>query len=581
MRRLDFHCKHISSFAKNCNGLQQLSENRDTLNNRTVHICRKSTVNPPLTINSFCYRKYSTTTSIQTMTRSLSFLKVHASQHSQSKSLSISSNLHFSDKKVNDLGCASESEIIDYLREKELNSIESHTQLKIQLPKYLFDNTKIGLRDNSSIVDVFINKKIGMVVIPELALGAKFENFKEILSMYHRKTKREIEKEKEKLPKLESILPESKKFLLLWNEAEPIESFEKPEYIKVMNEFGLPIKQFTQDLLVKFEARLHKVSPNDAIDSSCQLLFPIYYINGELIGVRRIYMTTDTKELKEETISTEKNNELTLNTFPHRLYQVHKSKANSVILVSSILDSITLIGNSPDDASIYPVALADSSLSSLPPEHLPFFEDVSLTFWLPNDTLNSANALQIFSKKFDEQRCSVVKRDLSQPWKWKMGKKGKGKEKNENISSFIKNNSKSCKNEFVTSFEHFREEVWNELSNPSLNSGVQWKRFPDLSKYLGGFRRGELTVFTGKTGKGKTTFLSEYSIDLCSQNVPTLWGSFEVKKTRLMKTQIKQFSKSPKVGENHKEFNKWADQFQKLPMHYLTFHGSEEVTFIS
>ena len=41
-------------------------------------------------------------------------------------------------------------------------------------------------------------------------------------------------------------------------------------------------------------------------------------------------------------------------------------------------------------------------------------------------------------------------------------------------------------------------------------------------------RRGELTVFTGRTGSGKTTFLSEYSLDLCMQGVNTLWCSFEV-----------------------------------------------------
>ena len=79
-----------------------------------------------------------------------------------------------------------------------------------------------------------------------------------------------------------------------------------------------------------------KASPDDANDSSCQLLFPIYYINGELIGVRRIYMTSDTKELKEETISTEKNHDFTLNTFPHRLCQVHKSKATIHLTLKNI-----------------------------------------------------------------------------------------------------------------------------------------------------------------------------------------------------------------------------------------------------
>jgi putative ribosome biogenesis GTPase RsgA len=38
-----------------------------------------------------------------------------------------------------------------------------------------------------------------------------------------------------------------------------------------------------------------------------------------------------------------------------------------------------------------------------------------------------------------------------------------------------------------------------------------------LNELLRGFRRGELTVFTGKTGTGKTTFISEYSLDLCMQ----------------------------------------------------------------
>ena len=47
--------------------------------------------------------------------------------------------------------------------------------------------------------------------------------------------------------------------------------------------------------------------------------------------------------------------------------------------------------------------------------------------------------------------------------------------------------------------------------------GTQWKRFDALNETLQGFRRGELTVFTGRTGTGKTTFLSEYSIDLLTQ----------------------------------------------------------------
>lgn len=42
-----------------------------------------------------------------------------------------------------------------------------------------------------------------------------------------------------------------------------------------------------------------------------------------------------------------------------------------------------------------------------------------------------------------------------------------------------------------------------------------------FNKYLKGLRPGELTVMSGRTGTGKTTFVSEYSLDLCMQGVGT------------------------------------------------------------
>jgi len=52
---------------------------------------------------------------------------------------------------------------------------------------------------------------------------------------------------------------------------------------------------------------------------------------------------------------------------------------------------------------------------------------------------------------------------------------------------------------------------------------LQWKRYPLLNTLLKGHRRGELTVFTGPTGSGKTTFISDYSLDLCQQGVRNVW----------------------------------------------------------
>ena len=78
------------------------------------------------------------------------------------------------------------------------------------------------------------------------------------------------------------------------------------------------------------------------------------------------------------------------------------------------------------------------------------------------------------------------------------------------------------------------------------------------------------------TGSGKTTLLSELSLDICMQNVPTLWGSFEVGSTRLAKIMLKQFAQQ-NIGSNQDSFDKWADKFEKLPMYFMSFFGAVNI----
>ena len=84
-------------------------------------------------------------------------------------------------------------------------------------------------------------------------------------------------------------------------------------------------------------------------------------------------------------------------------------------------------------------------------------------------------------------------------------------------------------------------------------------------------------MFTGPTGAGKTTFLSEYSLDLCGQDVRTLWGSFEIRNVRLAKMMLQQFSGLLLENETRETFDIVADKFEKLPMYYLAFHGQQNV----
>ena len=102
------------------------------------------------------------------------------------------------------------------------------------------------------------------------------------------------------------------------------------------------------------------------------------------------------------------------------------------------------------------------------------------------------------------------------------------------VREVLRSHTKPCGHEHITTFDSLREDVFLEFANYEDTEGVKFKRFEGLNETLKGFRRGELTVFTGRTGSGKTTFISEYSLDLCAQNVNTLWGSFEVNFTSVL-----------------------------------------------
>jgi twinkle protein len=70
------------------------------------------------------------------------------------------------------------------------------------------------------------------------------------------------------------------------------------------------------------------------------------------------------------------------------------------------------------------------------------------------------------------------------------------------------------------------------------------------------------------------------SLDFAEQGVNTLWGSFEIKNTRLLHKLLQQFSREPlPVGkpEMLDSLNALADRFETLPLHFMKFHGGSDV----
>jgi len=169
----------------------------------------------------------------------------------------------------------------------------------------------------------------------------------------------------------------------------------------------------------------------------------------------------------------------------------------------------------------------------------------------------------------------------------------------------------------IVRFRDLRAQVLRDVMFPSALRGVPSRFFPTFNKLLKGHRPGELTIVTGATGVGKTTVLSQLSLDFCSQGVRTLWGSFEIRNTKLAKVMLQQYANSnfadlqaeaSQVKSRHKhrkepndpnssddpassppssdadpaasaasawhDVNGWCDKFEQLPLYFLTFFGS-------
>ncbi|XP_049848452.1 twinkle mtDNA helicase-like [Schistocerca gregaria] len=242
--------------------------------------------------------------------------------------------------------------------------------------------------------------------------------------------------------------------------------------------------------------------------------------------------------------------------------------AKSIIITEGEFDAMAVY-----QATGLPAISLPAGANCLPIELLEQLERFEkIWIWMDDDVVGQQGA-QKCAKKLGVERCSIVQTRL--------GLKDGPKDANDALRQgldlkILLSQAKPLPHKEIVSFSELREQVYREIANPDQVAGIKSTSFPNLSKLLKGHRKGELTIFSGPTGIGKTTLLAQLSLDYVMQGIPTLWGSFELHNVRLAKKLLNQFAKKS-LEKNIQEFELIADKFQELPIYFMRFHGSTEL----
>ena len=222
-----------------------------------------------------------------------------------------------------------------------------------------------------------------------------------------------------------------------------------------------------------------------------------------------------------------------------------------------------------------PVLSLPNGCGSLPPALLPQLEKfTNIYLWLDNDSPGLV-AAEKFAVKLGTKRCRIVKPTMGGEAYKDANDALRG---GANLVEILQSAS-PVEHRRLNQFSDFRTEVLNYFKDPDGRiHGTPTPSLPSLTSLTKGFREGELVIFTGPTGSGKTTMLSQLTLDFAKNNAPTLWGSFEIKNSRLLESMMRQFHPREVLDLVAPErLEKIADKFETLPLVFMNFHGGSNL----
>lgn len=167
-------------------------------------------------------------------------------------------------------------------------------------------------------------------------------------------------------------------------------------------------------------------------------------------------------------------------------------------------------------------------------------------------------ANEVFSKRLGLWRCKIVKLPHKDVNECLM--KGVTAEE---FKEFI-DNAQDITHERLKHVIDFEGAVIDIIENPNINRGIPIE-LKELDYILKGWRAGEVTVWTGYGGAGKSTILGQVCIDLARQGVASCVASMELPAKRYLAWQVQQMID---VGEvtvtKSREMLAWLNNYQLI-----------------
>lgn len=449
-----------------------------------------------------------------------------------------------------DMQPVSSSEIRKFLTSNNLSFTEGFTCYVTTCPRH--SKRKVRL---SELDKLYINTKTGYFVCKSCNRSGSWADFQENTE----KLIELINQKKRLMPECLGSLPseetgdDARKASDFYRNSLPISGLFSDQCLHLKH--GLGIENLSNETLEHYGVKV--------TETGSGLVFPVFSSSGQVIGVKSSSMVVAQVEGLEK-------KRLISRTIP----RVDYNGLFGWNLINSSQDDIILTSSEFDAMAIYqetgcPAVALPKGISILPQKILPHLEQFQkIIIWFGAD-VKAWDAARQFARKLVEKRCSLIRPDENHP------NALTALQRKLSLRSILKT-AKPVQHKSIVSFRNLRKDVYAQLAESEQVAGVKWQRYPHLNNLLKGHRRGELTVFTGPTGSGKTTFISDYSLDLCMQGVNTLWGSFEINNVRLLKTMVTQFAQM-NLSKNLDKFDEVADRFEQLPMYFMTFHGQENI----